>query len=251
MQLYPAVDIHGGAAVRLFKGEYGKVTGFGDPVELALRYVSLGARRLHLVDLDGARTGRAVNRDVVLEIARRCGVPVQAGGGIRTADDIGQMLSAGVARVVLGTTALLEPDATSEIARSYPGRVSISLDYKGSTGGLEGGTLTLGISGWEEDASVDLRDAVAMYAGVPLGAMVVTAIDRDGTMQGPDIAGLRYVLGLSGHPVIVAGGVRNVSDLEAVAALSVAGKGVEGVISGRAIADGSLPLEEALKVCGE
>ncbi|MCL4433877.1 MAG: 1-(5-phosphoribosyl)-5-[(5-phosphoribosylamino)methylideneamino] imidazole-4-carboxamide isomerase [Actinobacteria bacterium] len=251
MKLYPAVDIHGGTAVRLFKGEYAKVTDFGDPVELALGYVSRGARRLHVVDLDGARTGSPANREAVVEITRKCGVPVQVGGGIRTADDVEWMLSAGVARAVLGTTALLDPAATIEVARSFPGSVAISLDYKGNAACLEGGTPSLCVSGWEEDASVDLREAVEMYNEVPLAALVVTAIDRDGTMEGPDTVGLRYVLEVSGHPVILAGGVRDVSDLKDLAAISVGGKGVAGVISGRAIANGSLSLEEAVKVCEE
>ncbi|MCL5947886.1 MAG: 1-(5-phosphoribosyl)-5-[(5-phosphoribosylamino)methylideneamino] imidazole-4-carboxamide isomerase [Actinobacteria bacterium] len=251
MKLYPAVDIHGGTAVRLFKGEYGNVTDFGDPVQLALGYVSRGARRLHVVDLDGARTGLPVNRDVVVEITRKCGVPVQVGGGIRTAGDVEWMLSVGVARAVLGTTALLDPGTTIEIARGFPGRVAISLDYKGIAGGLEGGTLSLCVSGWEEDAAMDLGGAVETYNEVPLAALVVTAIDRDGTMEGPDTVGLRYVLEMSSHPVIVAGGVRNVSDLGTLAGLSVGGRGVEGVISGRAIANRSLPLEEAMKICEE
>lgn len=251
MEFYPAVDIHGGSAVRLFKGEYGRVTEFGNPVELALKYVELGARRLHVVDLDGARSGKPVNSELIFEIVRKSGMPVQVGGGIRTTEDVEQMLAGGVARVILGTAALADRDAVAGIARDHPGSVVVSLDYRG---GVVNG-FDLNISGWEKKAGMGLTEAIAMYASMPLAAMVVTAIDRDGTMQGPDMAGLDYILGASVHPIIVAGGVRNLEDLKAVKSISVSisgqGKRVRGVISGRAVAEGALPLPEALKVCGD
>ncbi len=269
MEFYPAVDIHGGSAVRLFKGEYGRVTEFGDPVELALKYVELGARRLHVVDLDGARSGMPVNSELVFEIVRKSGVPVQVGGGIRTAEDVEHMLVGGVARVILGTAALMDRELVAAIARDHPGSVVVSLDYKssavpngfpgaGSDGGDDGidgdgtaSSIDLGISGWEDQAGVRLMEAIDMYAAMPLAALVVTAIERDGTMQGPDIDGLYSILGASTHPIIVAGGVRNLEDLKAVKDISKDGKMVRGVISGRAVAEGVLSLQEALQLCGD
>ncbi len=273
MEFYPAVDIHGGSAVRLFKGEYGRVTEFGNPVELALKYVELGARRLHVIDLDGARSGKPVNSELVFEIVRKSGVPVQVGGGIRTAEDVENMLAGGVSRVILGTTALVDRDALVGIAHDHPGSVVVSLDYKG--GAAKGGAVShepghgdsihepghgdsasigdsdLSISGWEKQAGIGLLEAIEICAALPLAALVVTAIDRDGTMQGPDIDGLYNILYISPHPIIVAGGVRNLEDLKALKSISKEGRRVEGVISGRAVAEGALPLPEALEVCGD
>ncbi len=264
MEFYPAVDIHGGSAVRLFKGEYGRVTEFGNPVELALKYVELGARRLHVIDLDGARSGKPVNSELVFEIVRKSGVPVQVGGGIRTAEDVENMLAGGVSRVILGTTALVDRDALVGIAHDHPGSVVVSLDYK--SGAAKGGAVShepghgdsvsigdsdLSISGWEKQAGIGLLEAIEICAALPLAALVVTAIDRDGTMQGPDIDGLYNILYISPHPIIVAGGVRNLEDLKALKSISKEGRRVEGVISGRAVAEGALPLPEALEVCGD
>ncbi len=269
MEFYPAVDIHGGSAVRLFKGEYGRVTEFGNPVELALKYVELGARRLHVIDLDGARSGKPVNGESVFEIVRKSGVPVQVGGGIRTAEDVEDMLAGGVSRVILGTTALVDRDALAGIANDHPGSVVVSLDYKGGAvkgGAVKGGAVShgtghgggasmedgnLSISGWEKQAGIDLLGAIEICATLPLAALVVTAIDRDGTMQGPDLNGLYHILDISPHPIIVAGGVRNLEDLKTLKSISKNGKRVGGVISGRAVAEGALPLPEALEVCGD
>ena len=183
MELFPAIDLHDRGAVRLVQGDFGRVRGYGDPVALARSYVDGGARWIHVVDLDAARTGEPVNRDVVLQIAAAVDVEVQAGGGVRGTADAAALLDHGVQRVVLGTAALETPELVESLAERYPGRVAVGLDHRGA--GAE-----LAVRGWERPSGVTLRAAVDRLAPVGLGAVVVTAIDRDGMLGGPDLVGL-------------------------------------------------------------
>ncbi len=242
MDLYPAVDIRAGAAVRLFQGRFDRPESYGDPVELARSYVERGARRLHVVDLDAARSGSPVNRQVVTEIVQAAGVPVQFGGGIRAQNDVAGILDVGVERVVMGTAAVSDPELLAVVARAHPGHVCVGIDYRA-------GTDSLGISGWEETAQVSLGELLGRCSALPLAGIVVTAIDRDGTMEGPDLAGLERIVGLTDHPVTAAGGIASVDDLVAVGDIEVDGRRVAGVITGKAVASGALSLEDAMKVC--
>jgi phosphoribosylformimino-5-aminoimidazole carboxamide ribotide isomerase len=240
MELFPAIDLHDGGAVRLVQGDFGRVRAYGDPLSLARTYTAGGAPWLHVVDLDAARTGAPVNRDIVLEIARTVDVRVQAGGGVRTAADARALLDHGVERVVLGTAALEEPDVVVSLAARYPGRIAVGLDHRHSE---------LAVRGWEQSSGTTLGAALERLAGVDLGAVVVTAIDRDGMLEGPDLTGLRDALDQSAHPVVASGGVRSPSDLEALAALESGGRRLAGAIVGTALVEGAMTVEEAITAC--
>ncbi len=242
MELYPAVDLLGGAAVRLVTGDFDRRRDYGDPLALARSYARAGARWVHVVDLDAARTGEPVNRDLVLAIARSVDARVQAGGGVRTERDAAELLDGGVARVVLGTAAQHEPAIVGRLAERYPGRVAVGLDHVGPR-------REVAVTGWERTAGATLRPAVERIADVDVGAIVVTAIERDGTMQGPDLDGLRAVLSWTAHAVIASGGVRSTADLRALADVTERGRALAGAIVGTALAEGSLAMEEALAAC--
>lgn len=256
MEFYPAIDIRSGGAVRLTQGDFSRQQGYGDPVALARRFVDRGARWLHVVDLDAARTGEAVNRRTVLEIAAAAGVPVQCGGGVRTDRDVEELLEGGVTRVVLGTAVLDDPTAAAELAEAHPGRVAVGLDYRV----LGDGRAELSARGWEQATGRTLDEVLAKLAGTRVAAVVVTAIDRDGTLGGPDLVGLSAVLASTELPVIASGGVGSVADVEALAALggtgiqdragpSGPGRRLAGVISGKALVDGRLSIEEGVATC--
>jgi len=242
MELYPAVDLQQGAAVRLVQGDFDRRHDYGDPVALAERYAAAGARWIHVVDLDAARTGVAHNRELVLEIARRVPAAVQAGGGIRRIEDADALLGAGVARVVVGTAAMRDAAFLAEVTSRHPGRVAVGLDHRGQ--GAE-----VAVSGWEASSALTLDDALARLDEVAVAAVVVTAIERDGMLAGPDVDGLARVLAATRHPVVASGGVRSVEDLHDLASLRVEGRGLDGAIVGKALVDGVLGIEEALHAC--
>ena len=242
MELFPAIDLRDGAAVRLVQGDFGRQRGYGDPIALARRYAAGGARWIHVVDLDAARTGVAVNRDTVLAIAAAVDVRVQAGGGVRGVEAATALLDGGVARVVLGTAAVRDPDLVARLAETFPGRVAVGLDHRGA--GAE-----VAVTGWEDTGGVTLADALARFSSVPLAAVVVTSIERDGAMAGPDLAGLRAVLELTPHGVVASGGVRGADDLAALAALGAGDRRLAGAIVGTALVEGTVSIEEAIAAC--
>jgi len=242
VELYPAIDLRQGSAVRLAQGDFDRSRSYGDPLELAAGYAAAGARWVHVVDLDAARTGAPANRRQVLEIAATGTLLVQTGGGVRTAQDVEELLSGGVARVVLGTAALTEPQLVHELTWRFPGQVAVGLDHRGAG-------RDLAVSGWERPSGVSLDEALARLADVPVAALVVTAIERDGVLAGPDTTGLSDVLAHTGHDVLASGGVRSVADLRALAALTVDGRRLAGAVVGRALVDGALSVEEAIAAC--
>lgn len=241
MDLYPAVDVLGGSAVRLQQGDFSRRQGYGDPVELARRYVAAGARWVHVVDLDAARTGTAVNRSVVLRVVGAVApVPVQVGGGVRRPGDAEALLGGGVARVVMGTAAVRDPTMAADLARRFPGQVAVGLDHR------QGEVAT---DGWAQGGRTSVVDLLAAFDDVPLGAVVVTAIDRDGMLAGPDVDGLAALLGCTSLPVVASGGVSSVDDLRALASLRAGERALAGVVVGKAIVDGLVSIEEALTAC--
>jgi len=241
VELYPAVDILGGSAARLQQGDFARATTYGDPVTLGRRYVEAGARWVHVVDLDAARTGRPVNRELVVAlVAALAPAAVQIGGGVRNPDDVAALLGAGAARVVLGTLAVTDPEATAALAERFPRRIAIGLDHRGGV---------VATDGWESDGQRTVVDLLARYETVPIGAVVVTAIDRDGMLGGPDLAGLGDVLAWTRLPVVASGGVASADDLRALAGLARHGRRLVGAVVGRALVDGRLGIEEALAAC--
>jgi phosphoribosylformimino-5-aminoimidazole carboxamide ribotide isomerase len=258
MDLYPAIDIRDGGAVRLTQGDFDRQSDYGDPLELAERYRAGGARWLHVVDLDAARTGRPVNRPTILAIAAASDVPVQSGGGVRTEQDVRELLGGGLQRVVLGTVALDDPNLARRLSAEFPGRVALGIDYRlGADGQTE-----VAVRGWKEGSGRSVADVLGDLAGddqngAGMAAVIVTAIDRDGMLNGPDLEGLRQVLAATDRPVIASGGVATVADVKELARLEVAGGGepeatvrrLTGVISGKAIVEGRMTVEEGVAAC--
>jgi len=240
VELYPAVDVRGGQAVRLAQGDFDRQRQYGDPLALARRYAAAGARWVHVVDLDAARTGVAAGRAEVLAIARETPLSVQAGGGVRTAADAEELLGGGVARVVVGTAAVSDPGLVAALAEAHPGRVAVGLDHRGGE---------VALWGWERAGGQSLAQVLDRLGDVALGAVVVTSIERDGVLGGPDLDGLEQVLAMSPHPVIASGGVRSAADIEALGRLEGAGRRLAGVVVGRALVEGTLAVEEAIAAC--
>jgi phosphoribosylformimino-5-aminoimidazole carboxamide ribotide isomerase len=251
MDLFPAIDLRGGRAVRLTQGDFGREQRYGDPLALAASFIAASPPWIHVVDLDAARTG--VSHELgtlgaIVELARGAGaepIRVQTGGGIRTEDAVAQLLASGVARVVLGTAALEDPPLVTRCAQRWPGQVAVGLDYKV---GLDGRAEALG-HGWLAGSGRSLPELLALWEGEPIGAVVATSVVRDGMLQGPDLEGMRALLGTTTLPVVASGGVSDLADLAALAGLSVDGRRVAGVIVGKALVEGRFTVEEALATC--
>jgi phosphoribosylformimino-5-aminoimidazole carboxamide ribotide isomerase len=238
MELYPAIDLRGGRCVRLHQGDYGLETVYGDdPVALAEGFAAAGASWIHMVDLDAARTGEPANRAAIAAVARSVDARVQAGGGVRDEAAAAALLDAGVARIVLGTAAMADPALVAKLASRHPGQVAVGLDARGGA---------VAVRGWTEGAGVDLLDAVRRFEGMGAAALVVTEIERDGTLAGPDLEGLGSVLAATQIDVIASGGVGSLADLRALAALAVDGRRLAGAIVGKALYEGTFTVEEAL-----
>jgi len=248
MELLPAIDLRAGAAVRLTQGDFAREARYGDPAALAARYIAGGARWIHVVDLDAARTGVPHERAALGEIVRlatAASVRVQAGGGIRREEIAEELLESGVARVVLGTAALEDPALASRCARRWPGRVAVGLDYRIG----EDGEAEALAQGWLAGSGRKLRDLLALWEGEPIGAVVATAVARDGMLSGPDLSGLEALLAATALPVVASGGVSTPGDLADLARLRVAGRRVAGAIVGKALVEGRFDVEEGLAAC--
>ncbi len=250
MELFAAVDVMGGRAVRLVKGDFGASRSFGDPLLVAEQLLSPGTPWLHVVDLDAARTGEPVNRAVVLSLAdaaHRAGAQVEVGGGVRSEQDVDDLLAAGVDRVVLGTAAVEDPRVAARDAARHPGKVAVGLDYRRDPTG----TLELALRGWTAPAVRGPAELLSTWDTAPVAAVVVTAIDRDGTLDGPDVEGLSWVLDATDLPVVASGGVGDVEDVATLASLRSPGRGraLAGVVVGLALVDGSMRVEEAVAAC--
>jgi phosphoribosylformimino-5-aminoimidazole carboxamide ribotide isomerase len=231
MDLYPAIDLRGGRCVRLHQGDFDQETVYDeDPIERARAFEAAGAQWLHVVDLDAART-QGTNRKVVVAISQAVSIPVQTGGGIRDAS----LLLEGVRRIVCGSIAVSNPGFTGSLAQGYPGRVAVGLDHR------DGEIKT---RGWEVHSGVSLEDAVRWPAFSRAAAFIITNIERDATMAGPDLVGLRAAVESTEVPVIASGGVGSLDDLTKLREI-----GVSGVIVGKALYEGRFTVEEALAAC--
>ena len=238
MDLYPAIDLRGGRCVRLVEGDFAQETVYGeDPVAVARSFAVAGARWIHVVDLDAARSGDPVNRPVVAAVAAALGpdVSVQTGGGVRSMEDAEELLGAGVARVVIGTAAVEDPGLVARVAERWPGRVAVGLDHRGGE---------VRLRGWTEGAGRRVEELVPAAVAAGASAVIVTDISRDGRLTGPDVAGLAALVGATGAPVIASGGVSSLADVQALAAID----GLAGIIAGKAIYEGRLDVAEALAV---
>jgi phosphoribosylformimino-5-aminoimidazole carboxamide ribotide isomerase len=235
MQIWPAIDLRGGKCVRLMQGDYQRETVYGDdPAAMARRWVGEGARHLHLVDLDGARDGRLINRDAVSAIARAVDIPVELGGGIRDEATIAELLQLGLSRVVVGTKALREPDWLRAMCKKFPQRIVLGIDAR------EGRVAT---HGWLETSNTSAVDLAKQLSDLPLAALIYTDIATDGMLAGPNLAAMREMASAVKLPVIASGGVTTVKDVE-----DLVGTGVAGCIIGRALYEHKLALADALEV---
>ena len=233
VDLYPAIDVRAGRVVRLAKGDYDAETVYGDdPVAVARSLADAGARWINVVDLDAARSGDPVNRRVVATVAAavsgRAGV--QTGGGVRTLDDVRALADAGVARVVMGSAAVADPDLVERATAVLP--VAVGLDHRDGE---------VAVHGWTQGSGVRLADALGRFASA--AAFVITDIGRDGMLTGPDVDGLATAAGATDVPVIASGGVSSLDDLRALASIPR----LSGVITGKALYEGRFTVAEALE----
>jgi phosphoribosylformimino-5-aminoimidazole carboxamide ribotide isomerase len=231
-ELYPAIDVLGGRAVRLEQGDFQRSKEYeADPLDAARRWVEQGAPRLHLVDLDGAREGRPVNLAQLERIAGAAGVPVQYGGGLRSVDGVEAALGAGADRVVVGTIAFTDEDLLEAMVQSGGARVWVALDVRDGV---------IATSGWVASTETTAPQAAVALRGRGVGGFVYTSVDRDGTLAGPDVQGVERVIAAAGEaPVVYSGGVGTVDDLRPLAALAL-----EGVIVGKALYEGRMSVSE-------
>ena len=236
MILYPAIDLKDGQAVRLLRGDMEKSTVFNDdPASQALEFVEAGCEWLHLVDLNGAFAGEPVNAAAVEAILARTKVPAQLGGGIRDLATIERWLDKGLARVILGTVAVENPDLVREAAKAFPGHVAVGIDAR------DGKVAT---KGWAEETDVMVTDLARSFEDAGVAAIIYTDINRDGAMQGPNVEATADLARAVSIPVIASGGVSSMDDL---IALRDCGANLNGAISGRALYDGALDLKSALQ----
>ncbi|KQB95493.1 1-(5-phosphoribosyl)-5-[(5-phosphoribosylamino)methylideneamino] imidazole-4-carboxamide isomerase [Loktanella sp. 1ANDIMAR09] len=234
MILYPAIDLKDGNAVRLVHGDMDQTTVFNeDPAAQAKAFVAAGCEWLHLVDLNGAFAGEPVNAAPVEAILKACPVPAQLGGGIRDMATIERWLDKGLARVILGTVAVENPELVREAARAFPGQVAVGLDARNGR---------VATRGWAEETDVMVTDLAKSFEDAGIAAIIYTDILRDGAMKGPNITATADLARAVNIPVIASGGVSSMDDLTALKATGV----ISGAISGRALYDGAIDLKSAL-----
>jgi phosphoribosylformimino-5-aminoimidazole carboxamide ribotide isomerase len=237
-ELLPAIDLRGGHCVRLHQGDFDAETVYDDdPVRVAREFEAAGARWIHVVDLDAARTGERTHLDQIRLIVRSVACKVEVGGGVRSAEAALELLDAGVERVVVGTAAVERPALVEELCLEYPGRIAVGLDARGNE---------VAIRGWVEGSGGDLAELARRFDDVGLAALIVTEIGRDGTLEGPAFGQLSSVLSASEVPLVASGGVGTLDDLRALARLRSGDRGLAGVIVGRAIYEGRFGVAEAL-----
>ncbi len=241
MLILPAIDLKGGRCVRLQQGEMDRETLFSDhPEEVAGRWESLGAQFLHIVDLDGAVAGRPQNETAIKRILQSISIPLELGGGIRTLDTIEHYLALGVKRVVLGTIAHKQPALLEEACKKFPGRIVVGIDARDGM---------VAVEGWKETTAMRAADLVKTVENKGVEAIIFTDIKRDGMMHGPNLQSTRAMAEATSIPVIASGGVTTIDHIRELIRLESCG--VEGIIIGRALYEGSVNLKDALALVNE
>lgn len=241
MEVIPAIDLLEGRCVRLYQGDYARSQVFNEnPADVAKQWLDSGATRLHVVDLDGAKSGKLINRQAIEAIVNAVSVPVQVGGGLRDRNSVTDLLAIGVERVILGTVAVEQPELVRSLASEFPQQIIVGIDARN---GL------VATKGWLETSSVAATDLAQQMALLGVGGIIYTDIHRDGTLSGPNIEALRELANAVSIPVIASGGVSSITDLLSLLALEPLG--VSGVIVGRALYTGDVSLKEALQAVGQ
>lgn len=232
MIIWPAIDICGGKCVRLKQGDYNRETVYGDPVEMAFHWISLGADRLHLVDLDGARDGKASNFETIREIIVQTKIPCELGGGIRDEETISRYLEAGVHQLVIGTLALKRPDWFEEMCTKYPQKMVLGIDAKNGM---------VATDGWLETSETSAIELARKFEKLPLSSIVYTDIATDGMLQGPNVPEMRAMREAVAVPITASGGVTTIKDI-----VSLREAGLQACIIGRALYEDTINLPDAL-----
>ena len=236
MIIIPAIDIKGGRCVRLYQGRMDKETVYSeDPVEVAGRWEDMGAEMLHVVDLDGAVSGRPVNLDVIKDIISSVKLNVQIGGGIRDLEIAKHYLSIGAYRVVLGTAVVNNLEFVNNMCTACPDQIVVSLDAKDGM---------IAVKGWTEVTGTDAIEMAKTFEGIGISAIVFTDIKRDGTLTGPNIESIKKLVSNVNIPVIASGGISGINDIRAL--LNIKNPGIAGVIVGKALYSGAIDLGEAI-----
>ena len=236
MEIIPAIDIKNGSCVRLYQGDFNRQTLFSDdPIEVAQRWKTAGATRIHIVDLDGSRTGLQINLDIIKSINYRTNVPLQVGGGIRDLKTAHTLLNSGIDRVVLGTAAIENPDMIQHLCKIWGSeRVVVALDAREER---------IAIKGWIKETSVSVSTLATQMANIGVQRFLYTDISRDGTMTSPNFEGVRKLVVEPNKSILASGGVSSLKDLEKLSNI-----GAEGVILGSALYKGDICLEEAISI---
>jgi len=234
----PAIDLLDGRCVRLVQGEYNRYINYeDDPAKKAVEFKQAGAKWLHIIDLDGAKVGKCVNIDAIRDIVQSAkGLKIQVGGGIRDRDCITKILDMGVTRLILGTKAVRDFEWFSQVVKEFAGKIVLSLDARGTK---------IATDGWKKDSSQELVDFAKMAAHLPLDALIYTDINKDGMLAGPNIDRTKALAEAISLPVIAAGGVTTIEDIQKLAETKV----ISAAIVGRALYEGTLSLAEAIKIC--
>lgn len=241
MDVIPAIDLLSGRCVRLYQGDYSRSQVFNDnPADVAKLWVEQGTNWLHIVDLDGAKTGKVVNRAAIEAIMQAVPVPVQVGGGLRDRTSVAQLLDLGVQRVILGTVAVEQPQLVASLCQEFPGQIVVGIDARNGR---------VATRGWLETSEVLATHLALQMQELGVAAIIYTDIHRDGTLTGPNLEALRGIAAVVSIPVIASGGVSSVTDLLSLLALEPLG--VTGVIVGRALYTGDISLKEALQAIGQ
>lgn len=243
MEILPAIDLRGGQCVRLRQGDYAQETVFSDdPAEMALRWESAGASRLHLVDLDGAKAGRPINVDSIRSIVQAIKIPVELGGGLRDEASLRLMLEdVGVERAIIGTQALKQPDWFRDMTRLFPSRIALGLDARNGF---------VATAGWLDVSQTSAIELARQFVGLDVAAVIYTNIANDGMMQGVDDATIQDMLTLAGLglPVIASGGVTTLKDIERLTHEAKLQPKLIGAIVGRAIYEGTITVQDAVRI---
>lgn len=236
MRLYPAIDMIDGKSVRLVQGDYSKKTVFNEnPLETALQWQKLGGEFIHIVDLDGARSGNMKNYDIICKIADTLDVPIEVGGGIRTMEAVESYLNNGVSRVILGTSAIKNPAFVKEAVKKYGCKIAVGIDAKDGN---------VAISGWEETSQVSALSLAKQMEQIGVSTIIYTDISTDGMLKGPNCSAMKEMAEYVSSDIVASGGVTSLDDL-----ISLKKTGVEGAIIGKALYTGHIKLDEAVKLC--
>ena len=237
MKIFPAIDIKDKKCVRLIKGNFDNKTEYEtSPVDQAGKYEDHGFKNLHIVDLDGALTGKTINLDIIQEIVRKYDLKIEIGGGVRNIESIKKYIDAGVEKVILGSAAIKNKEFLKQACKKFKNKIALGLDAKSGN---------LSVSGWKENLNIKILDFLKDVKDYGVSRLIYTDIDRDGTKKSPNFEETIRVAAISSCPVIISGGVSSIKDIKKAKALS--NKNIEGIIIGKAIYDGDIKLEELAK----